>query len=211
MATLPLAWFLQCKLPEPFVQEILHGHVISTPNAQDAQADSAQFARWERGLANSSALWKKVVMLELEARLLRLAIAHEASLAANAGKKKGKTHAPFSDGGLKKVEQMACLIAQRYTEPLTVGEISRSVNLHENYAMTLFHKAFGIRFVEYINQHRISHAQRLLATSDQKIVDVAFASGFNSISRFNSVFRHACNCTPRQYRQQNRLTDAPPT
>lgn len=207
VATLPLAWFLQCKLPEPFVQEILHGHVISTADGQDVPAESVQFARWERGLANASALWKKVVMLELEARLLRLAIAHEACLASNAGKKKGKTHAPFSDGGLKKVEQMACLIAQRYTEPLTVGEISRSVNLHENYAMTLFHKAFGIRLVEYINQHRISHAQRLLATSDQKIVDVAFASGFNSISRFNSVFRHACNCTPRQYRQQNRLTD----
>jgi AraC-like DNA-binding protein len=208
VATIPLAWFLQCKLPDPFVQAVLHGRVVSSPNEKDAGSDGAQFTRWEQGLATPSVPWKKVVMLEMEARLLRLAISHDVDVADVAADRARKPHRPFSDGSLKKVEQMACLIAQRYTDQLTVAEISRAVNLHANYAMTLFHKAFGIRLVEYINQHRISHAQRLLATTDEKIVDVAFASGFNSISRFNSVFRQACNCTPRQYRQQNRMSDS---
>jgi AraC-like DNA-binding protein len=40
-----------------------------------------------------------------------------------------------------------------------------------------------------------------LATSDESIADVAFNSGFNSISRFNDAFRRACGCSPRDYRR----------
>jgi AraC-like DNA-binding protein len=100
---------------------------------------------------------------------------------------------------------MACLIAQRYTEPLTVEQIGGAVGLNPNYAMGLFKKTFGTTFVDYITHHRVSHAQRLLATSDEKIVEVAFGSGFNSLSRFNEAFRRACGCTPRVYRRQHAL------
>jgi AraC-like DNA-binding protein len=104
---------------------------------------------------------------------------------------------------MNKVEQIACLIAQRYTEPLTVAEIGKGVGLHPNYAMGLFKKAFGTTLLDYLMHHRISHAQRLLATTNEKIVEVAFSSGFNSISRFNETFRRACGCTPREYREQH--------
>jgi AraC-like DNA-binding protein len=98
---------------------------------------------------------------------------------------------------------MACLIARRYTEQLTAAEIGREMGLHPNYAMGLFKKAFGTTLIEYLTHHRVSHAQRLLATTDEKIVDVAFGSGFNSISRFNEAFRRSCGCTPRAYRLQH--------
>jgi AraC-like DNA-binding protein len=47
----------------------------------------------------------------------------------------------------------------------------------------------------------------LLATTDQKIVDIAFQSGFNSISRFNEAFRRGCGCTPRAFRAEHDLGD----
>ena len=102
---------------------------------------------------------------------------------------------------------MACLIAQRYTEQLTVAEIGERVGLHPNYAMGLFKKAFGTTLIDYLTHHRVSHAQRLLATTNEKIVEVAFNSGFNSISRFNEAFRRACGCTPRAYRLQHAMTE----
>jgi AraC-like DNA-binding protein len=121
---------------------------------------------------------------------------------------KAKARATSLQGGeLNKVEQIACLIAQRYTEQLTVTEIGRAVGLHPNYAMGLFKKAFGTTLLDYLMHHRISHAQRLLATTDEKIVEVAFASCFNSISRFNETFRRACGCTPREYRVQHTMTE----
>ena len=100
---------------------------------------------------------------------------------------------------------MACLIAQRYLEHLSVEEIGRAVGLHPNYAMGLFKRTFGTTLVDYLTHHRVSHAQRLLATTDRKIVEVAMESGFNSISRFNEAFRRACGCSPREYRRRHEL------
>ena len=110
-----------------------------------------------------------------------------------------------TDTGLNKVEQMACFVAQRYTERLAVQEIADMVKLHPNYAMNLFQKTFGTTLINYLTQHRVSHAGRLLATTDQTVTDIAFNSGFNSISRFNEAFRRACGCAPRKYRQTHLL------
>jgi AraC-like DNA-binding protein len=204
VATMPLAWFLQCKMPEALVQALLHGHVVSDRNAQRTLSDGPLFANWERDLRRPDAAMIKVVLLEMEARLRRLALEVHHS-----GPPRGKNRRQrvvINEGGLNKVEQMACLIAQRYTEPLTVQAIGHAVRLHPNYAMSLFRKAFGTTLIDYLTQHRLSHAQRLLVTTDRKIVEIALDSGFGSISRFNDAFRRACGCPPRDYRRLNRTT-----
>jgi AraC-like DNA-binding protein len=52
----------------------------------------------------------------------------------------------------------------------------------------------------YILEHRISQAQRMLSTTRERVAHVAFASGFDSLSRFNAAFRASVGCTPREYR-----------
>ncbi len=202
VATIPLPWFLQCRLPDNLVQPLLHGQVLVDPTPR-LTLDLELFTQWERDLRESAADRSRAVLLEMEARLLRFALAVPPGPGAtDAARKRPLT---LSEGGLNKVEQMACLIAQRYTERLTVAAIGRAVSLHPNYAMNLFQKTFGTTLIEYLTQHRVLHAQRLLATSSRKIVDVAFSSGFSSISRFNEAFRRACGCSPRDYRRQHRL------
>jgi AraC-like DNA-binding protein len=202
VATLPLAWFLQCKLPESLVHPILHGHLVSEPENRLSPSDGKRFVQWETDLKGSREDLKRAVLLEMEARLLRLA--HEQPIAEPPRGRSRRRSVVLGEGGLSKVEQMACLIAQRYTEHLTVTEIGRAVGLHPNYAMGLFQKTFGTTLIDYLTEHRVSHAQRLLATTDEKIISVALSSGFNSISRFNEAFRRACGCTPRQYRKEHR-------
>lgn len=204
VATIPFAWFLQCKLPDNFVQPLLHGDPVCEPTVQRGRSDRDLFAQWEADLKQPTKDTKAIVMLEMQARLLRLAAALPA-LPAPTGKARNR-HIARNDGGLNKVEQMACLIARQYAEPLSVEDIGKAVGLHPNYAMSLFKKAFGTTLIDYLTHHRISHAQRLLATTDEKIVNVAFNSGFNSISRFNETFRRACGCTPREYRVQHELS-----
>lgn len=196
VATIPLSWFLQCELPERLTHPLMRGEVIMEASDRRGALDNELFGEWERDLARDSKAAKDIVMLEMEARLRRLA----GGLPSIASHKKRKQHLSLQSGGLNKVEQMACLVAQRYTDPLTITEISEAVGLHPNYAMNLFKKTFGTTLIDYLTNHRISHAQRLLATTDEKIVEIAFASGFSSISRFNDAFRRACGCTPREYR-----------
>jgi AraC family transcriptional regulator, melibiose operon regulatory protein len=100
---------------------------------------------------------------------------------------------------------MACFIAQNYTQPLTAEMISRHVSLHPNYAMALFQQTFGTTLIKYATEHRLSHAQRLLVSTSESIVNIAFDSGFGSLSRFNEAFRKAFGCTPREYRRLHHL------
>jgi hypothetical protein len=204
VATIPFAWFLQCKLPEKFVRPILHGVAVCESTPARASADRSLFAQWVADLKRPTNETTNFVMLEMHARLLRLAATLPA-LAAPIGEVRNRRIAR-QDGGLNKVEQMACLIARQYADPLTIDDIGKAVGLHPNYAMNLFKKSFGTTLLDYLTHHRISHAQRLLATTDRKIVNVAFDSGFNSLSRFNETFRRACSCTPREYRLQHAVS-----
>lgn len=202
VATIPLPWFLQWRLPDHFTQGLMQGVVMTEPTNDRRLCDSQRFAEWERDLAVEKPGLSKIVLLEMQARLVRLALDVPP---ARRSRPKHERGGPLSGPGVNRVEEMACFIAQRYTERLSVQEIAAHVRLHPNYAMNLFQKTFGTTLINYLTRHRISHAQRLLATTDESIADVAFESGFNSISRFNDAFRRACNCSPREYRRTHAL------
>ncbi len=205
VATIPLQYFLQWRLPEHFVQPLMQGGLVSEPSAVRAASDAHLFADWEGDLVRRIPDLEKSVLLEMQARLLRLALNLPAQPPSRARRHR---ISQITDAGLNKVEQMACFIARNYTEKLTVQQIGECVNLHPNYAMNLFQKTFGTTLINYLTQHRISHAQRLLATTDQSITEVAFASGFHSLSRFNDAFRRSCGCAPREYRRTHLLADS---
>jgi len=203
VATIPFAWFLQWKLPEHFVQPILHGVVHCEPPPGRGRLDQDLFAQWEADLQNPGSEMRDAVLLEMRARLIRLAAVLPPVQTVT--RKSSYWHAALYEGGLNKVEQIACLLAWHYTESLTANDIGKAVGLHPNYAMSVFRKAFGVTLIEYLTQQRVSHAQRLLATTNEKIVDVAFKSGFNSVSRFNAAFHSICGCSPREYRLRHEL------
>jgi AraC family transcriptional regulator, melibiose operon regulatory protein len=202
VATLPLAWFIQCRLPEKLVKALLRGEMVTEVSEARARSDLWLLAHWEVDLNQDDRGIHKAVLLEMEARLLRLT-SSSLSVAAAARQSTATNRCE-----LTKVEEMACLIAQRYTEPLTVEQVAKPVGLHPNYAMALFKRGVGTTIVDYITKHRVSHAQRLLATTQTKIVDVALSSGFASTSRFNAAFRQECGCSPREYRQRHHISTA---
>ena len=180
---------------------MLHGQVLSNPSKDHGVADADLFRRWLGDLKRAGASNRRAMMLELEARLVRLA----ASIGPGKSTGRPAWSGTLEGERLTKAEQMACFIAQHYLEPLSIDDVSRAVQLHPNYAMNLFKRVFATTVTDYVGQHRISHAQRLLATTDQKILSVALSSGFGSISRFNSLFRSACGVSPSEYRQAHRV------
>jgi len=200
--TLPLAWFLQWRLPETLTRPVLNGRIVMEPETARFTADQARFEAWVADLRRPTDERQRVCQLEVEARLRRLASALKAG--RRVGARGGRAAPVMGAGRLSRVEEMACFVAQHYAEPLTAGEIGRQVKLHPNYAMSLFRRTFGTTILKYVVQHRLSHAQRLLATTDDLILDVALGSGFGSLSRFNEAFKGAFGCTPREYRGHHR-------
>jgi len=202
VATIPLVWFLQCQFPGHFVHSILHPMSCLTLTRVAPPPDELRFEQWVCDFLTAHPIQKRIVLLEMKARLLRLALTMSQRKASR--RKRPNPQFLLGLGALTRAEQMACFIARHYTEPITAREIGSFTQLHPNYAMGLFRKTFGMTLIGYVTQHRISHAQRLPAVTDEKIIEVANASGFNSLSRFNEAFKKSCGCSPRDYRGRHR-------
>ena len=201
--TIPFGWFLQWGLPENLQTQLILGDVLSTETSEVlASRDKALFDQWHSDLSGSDGEGHKIVLLELKARLTRLAYSHrrQPPLPVARGDRLSFRASP----NLEKAELMASYIAKNFNTRLLIKEIAESVELHPDYAATLFRKTFGITLNSLITKHRVAEAQRLLITSSARVVDIALSSGFDSLSRFNRAFKEVTGTTPSRFRKQCR-------
>lgn len=196
--TIPLAWFLQWRLPDHFAQPILHGGTIVEPDEGQLASDRTRFELWSEDVRIGSEERRHVSLLEIEARLRRLALSVGSDVPRHSRR---RSPAVLEPRHLSRAERMASFIALNSTRPLTAETIGQHVGLHPNYAMALFQQTFGTTLIAHVTQLRLAHAQRLLVTTADTIVSIAFSSGFGSLSRFNEAFRRSFGCTPRAYRK----------
>jgi AraC-like DNA-binding protein len=199
VVTLPLAWFLQCQLPAPLVDRLLAGQFLRESVEPRLELDLALFGQWERDLPGPAAETSPAAKLELHARMLRFA----ANLPETPTRRNSRAVA--GEAQATKAEQMASYIARHYREPLAAEDVAGHVRLHTNYAMTLFKQTFRTTLNDYLIHYRIAQAQRLLATTEEKVIDIAFDAGFRTSSRFYEAFRKACGCSPSRYRRAHRI------
>jgi AraC-like DNA-binding protein len=197
--TLPLAWFLQWRLPGPLTYAVMHGKMVLDADRDRHHLDLAQFAAWAKEHRTKNAESRAILLLEAQARLRRLAGAMVIATGPHSERARRA-----SSGATPAVDRLAREIAERYTEPVGVDEIARAAGLHPKYATTLFKRAVGMGLLDYLVQHRLSHAQLMLATTEAGVLQVAMESGFGSLSRFHAVFTRACRCSPARYRRSLR-------
>ncbi len=187
--TLPLAWFLQWRLPHGLSDRLLAGELI--------QADIApeRIAQWLEDFESADAGRRQALLLELQAWFLRLA--------ASAPARAKRAPSPTAQGA-GQIERITACIAARYQEPLTVADIARAVKLHPKYLMRIFKRHCGIGVWEYLTRLRVAHAQRLLIATESRVTDVALESGFGSPAAFYQAFAtYAQGEKPLAYRHRH--------
>ena len=185
-----LGWLLKRFIPDALLQPILHGELVIDQAAESA-SDLALFAQWHTDLQNNPVEYGEIILLEIEARLRRLA-QQFAGQVATMQKQVVPTHQ-------HKAEQMAQYIAEHYTESITKEDVGRAVGLHPNYAISLFRRTFRISPTVYITQYRVAHAQRLLLTTTASIAEIALEAGFGSLSQFYTAFKRYSGRPPRTF------------
>jgi len=196
---IPFPWFLNWHLPDHFVQAIIHGEVIWSRPQTKPCSDVKLMYHWAELMARGSKDFNLIVLLEVEARLRRLAREYSTRLHSHPD---DTTEDPAVS--YNKYERMVALLAERYRELLTVQDVADAVGVDRSYAMRLFKKMSGMTIQQCIAQHRISHAQRLLATTNKKVLAVALESGFNSVRPFYASFHRIVGQTPQKYRRSLR-------
>jgi transcriptional regulator GlxA family with amidase domain len=103
------------------------------------------------------------------------------------------------------MESITRHINTHYLETVTLREIAEAVGLNHRYMMRLFQAHSAMSVWEYVVRLRVSHAQRLLITTNQKITDIALESGFGSVAPFYAAFeKFGGGKTPTAFRQGHR-------
>lgn len=90
-----------------------------------------------------------------------------------------------------------------YLNPnLIVADLAKPLGIHPRTLSQLINNSHNCNFLEYINRHRIEYARGELANHPTKsILDVAYDSGFNSKSTFNTAFKRFVQLTPTGFRR----------
>jgi len=97
--------------------------------------------------------------------------------------------------------------SEPYLNPnLSLKELAENIALHPNKLSWLLNAEFNKNFNDYINQFRLSHFKTVALNPKFKhitILGLAYDSGFNSKSVFNTFFKKIEGITPSQWVKQN--------
>ena len=87
---------------------------------------------------------------------------------------------------------------------ITINYIADSLELKPYLVSQAINLNFGKSFPELVTDYRIRHAKSLLSDSNHEmnIKEVAYGSGFSTLSAFYSSFRKATRMTPKEYRDR---------
>jgi AraC-like DNA-binding protein len=95
---------------------------------------------------------------------------------------------------------------EAYLDPaMTLPLLAERVGCSINHLSQVINAGFGMSFFDYVNQHRVRRAKRILDTLDDHaaVLKVAYSVGFNSNSAFYTAFKKRVGMTPAQYRRQH--------
>lgn len=93
-----------------------------------------------------------------------------------------------------------------FSEDISLPQVARHCNVSEGHLSRIFHHATGLTFREYLTQVRVEHAKALLLHTGRSVTEIAYESGFQSISQFHRAFRKAHGVAPGQLRAGRAVT-----
>ena len=88
---------------------------------------------------------------------------------------------------------------------LTVQDLSKQLNISRHHLTEILNNDIGKNFFTFVNEYRVEEVKRRLLDERFEhltIVAIAFESGFNSKSTFNSIFKQNTGSTPSQWKAE---------
>ncbi len=85
---------------------------------------------------------------------------------------------------------------------LTLIKLAGLLNIPYHHLSQVINEQLGKNFFEFVNEYRVEEVkQRITKNKDRKftLLSIAYDSGFNSKSSFNSVFKKITKITPKEY------------
>lgn len=102
------------------------------------------------------------------------------------------------------VRRAEAVLCGTYHEKISTRDIAEELHVSESHLCHAFHRVTGGTLGQRLNELRFQEACRLLKEHPRLSVgEVAFAAGFQSLSRFSEQFRRRKMPSPGKWRQAN--------
>lgn len=92
-------------------------------------------------------------------------------------------------------------VARRYAENISSRHAAKDLRLSRFYFCKLFKKGAGLTFTEYLARVRVEHVKGMLLNPNLRVSEIAFQTGFQSLTHFNRVFLKLTRRSPTEYRE----------
>jgi AraC family transcriptional regulator of adaptative response / DNA-3-methyladenine glycosylase II len=105
------------------------------------------------------------------------------------------------DANRRLAQAAAGLIEDGRLEDASLADLAAALGVTDRHLRRVFQQEFGVSPVDYAQTQRLLLAKRLLTDTALPVLDVAMASGFASLRRFNALFRTRYRMTPGELRK----------
>jgi AraC family transcriptional regulator, regulatory protein of adaptative response / DNA-3-methyladenine glycosylase II len=95
----------------------------------------------------------------------------------------------------------AALIDAGAADGQGVPHLARRLGVSDRHLRRVFESEFGVSPVQWAQTRRLLVAKQLLTDTSLPITDIAFASGFSSLRRFNTLFLERYRLSPQVFRK----------
>ena len=92
-------------------------------------------------------------------------------------------------------------ISTQFMKRITIDSLSDRFDIPTSTLKRCFKGVYGTTIHHYLKECRINAAKHLLQESDQSILEIANAVGYENGSKFTSAFKEATGVTPSDYRK----------
>ena len=91
-------------------------------------------------------------------------------------------------------------IHAHYHEDINIEDVSLSTGISASYLHQLFKRELERTFLDYLTEHRVQQAKRILSQENAKMTEVSARVGYRSPQHFSQVFKKTTGMLPHQYR-----------
>lgn len=95
-------------------------------------------------------------------------------------------------------------VFDHFGEPFRYEAVAAAAGMSLSAFGHYFKRVTGRTLTDFVNEVRVGHARRRLIETPDTIAEVAFASGFQTLSNFNTRFRALTGLNPGEYRRRFR-------
>lgn len=106
----------------------------------------------------------------------------------------------------KRILKVKNYIDEHYKDDLSLEQLADIVGMTPTAFSRYFKQRTAKNISEYIVDIRLGHAARLLVDTSDSVSEICWATGFNTLSNFNRLFRKRKGCSPTEFREKYQKT-----